>query len=326
MKKILISFIAILILAAARADEAADDIMARYNASLGKAKAYCVGLNEQINAVKPMAGISTSASTLTTIAGGTAAVAGVMKSANDKKIDGLASPEAKMARAKELEAKVDAGTIEKEEAAELVQLAGYLKNKEQMTGELRAIDAAKGTSNSLGNLRTLGGFTSGAGGITSAATSLSGVALIDKLIEDMNACDSYVQEIEKQMTELRFAEPDNPALAKMSGIVDNCKGMSSKNISDIKGAMKAAGVISAIGAAAGVTSGITSAVAGAKEKNGASATGAEGKESTKSLNLTANISAGVAAGAGLSGAILSGTALVGLMKNGDIAKNCGSAF
>jgi hypothetical protein len=118
------------------------------------------------------------------------------------------------------------------------------------------------------------------------------------------------------MSELRFAAPDDAGLAQMKSIVDNCKGMSSNNIADVKGKMKAAGIISAVGAAAGVVGGVTSIVANKKDE----------EERGNKMNMVSNISSGVATVGNLGGAILSGTVLAGLNKNGDIAKTCADSF
>ncbi|MDR1071749.1 MAG: hypothetical protein LBL21_03860 [Rickettsiales bacterium] len=188
------------------------------------------------------------------------------------------------------------------------------------------IDAAKNKSNTLGNVRTAGAFVSGAGGVVGAATSFAGLKTLDDLIANMNACDLYVREIDRQAAELRLAAPDDASPSKMQLIADSCKGMNSKNIADVKDKMKAAGILSVVGAVAGITGGVTSAVAVSKEKQGASATGAEGRDSTKGLNMAANISSGVAAVGNLGGAILSGVTLAGLIKNGDIAEKCKNAL
>ncbi|MDR3208717.1 MAG: hypothetical protein LBT45_02595 [Rickettsiales bacterium] len=323
MKKYLIIILAAIAPVSVFADAATDEILGRYNASLGKAQSFCSALPEQIGRVKLMSGISLGATAVGTIGGGAAVATGIIKWNNDKKIDGMVDPAVVKARAEELQTKAKDRTITPQEADELVLLAKHIKDdKEKFPQAEKDLKDAKDHSNTMGNVRTAGAFVSGAGGAVGAATSLGSLKTLDDLITYMNACDSYVNEIDKQLMELRFAEPDNPAIAKMNAVVNNCKGMSSKNIADIKGKLKVGGVISAVGGAAGILGGITSMMA----KNGASATGAEGKESTKGLNMAANISSGVASVGNLGGAIISGVALSGLMKNGDIAKKCAESF
>jgi hypothetical protein len=307
------------------ADAATDEILARYSASLGKAKAYCSGLPDKINSVKTAAGISIAGGAVGTLGGGAAVATGVMKYKTDDKIKDMVDPAEIKSRAGELLAKIKTATDQ--EAAETVLLAKRIKDdKDKFPQMEKDLQDAKDRSAALGNVRTAGAFVSGAGGAVGAATSFAGLKTLDGLIVDMNACDSYVREIDRQAAELRFAAPDDPSLAKMNAIADSCKGMSSKNIADVKGKMKAAGIISTIGAVAGVAGGITSAVAASKEKKGASGAGAEGKDSAKGLNMASNISSGIAAAGNLGGAILSGVTLAGLNKNSDIAAKCADAF
>ncbi|MDR3208573.1 MAG: hypothetical protein LBT45_01860 [Rickettsiales bacterium] len=283
---------------AANENSEINEIKIRFSASYEKAKSFCSTLPADIDKIKILAGIGIGAGATGTIAGGTALVAGIIKSKIDKLENMTAEQLLEYARRLEK----DAGALEMERS----NLAQKSKN--------------------MGNVRTAGAFVSGAGGIVGAASSFGGLKTLDALIVDMNACDSYVREIEKQAMELRFAAPDEPSLAKMSAIVKNCKGMSSKNIADIKSKIKAAGVISAVGAAAGVAGGITSAIATSNERQGASAAGAAGKDSTKGLNMAANISSGIAAAGGLGGAIISGAALSGLINNAELADKCAGMF
>jgi hypothetical protein len=324
MKNIFVALLAIVIPAAAQADAAVDEIMGRYNASLGEARAVCAALPEQIDKVKLMAGVSLGAGALGTIGGGAAVVTGAIKWNNDKKIDGMTDPATIRARAEELQAKARAKTITPKEAEELVLLARHVKdNKDKFPQMEKNLRNAKDHSDTMGNVRTAGAAVSAVGGTVGAVTSLGGLKTLDDLIANMAACESHVNDIDKQKMELSFAGPNNPTIAKMDAIVKNCKGMSSKNIADVKSKLKVSGIISIVGAAAGVTGTITSAVAVSKEKQGASATSEDG---TKGLNMAANIASGVAAVGNLGGAILSGAVLAGLNKNGDIAKACAGSF
>jgi hypothetical protein len=321
--KILLIFLAIMFPMTVRADAVADEIIGRYNISLGRARNFCTGLGEKIDSVKIMAGIGIASGAVGTIGGAGAAIVGFMKDDKDEKIKGMENPDKTEARMKELLAKEKDKTIKStsDEAVELVKLIKYvLDNKAKFPKMEKDLADAKKDSKNFGNLRTGGAFAAGGTGAVGAITSFAGIGTLDKLIEDMNACDSYVREIEKQKDELTFAAPNDATLSQMNKLVESCKGMSSKNIADVKSKLKAAGIISAIGAAAGIAGGITSAIAVGKE------TDPNNKENTKIFNTTANITSGVAAAGGLGGAILSGVTLSGLNKNGDIAAKCKAAF
>jgi len=175
-----------------------------------------------------------------------------------------------------------------------------------------------GQSNPLGTARTVSSFIAGGTSAASAISSFVGVATLDTLVKDMNACDSYVREIKGQRAELEAEAPKDPLLAQMDDIIANCSGLNSRNIADVKGKMIATGVISATGAATGIAGGITSAVAGSKEKGGST--------DTKGLNIGSSILTGTTTAAGLTSTILSGVVLSDLHKNGDVAARCASAF
>jgi hypothetical protein len=289
---------AFVLVGTARADDNAiiAEIMGRYNASFAKAQSFCSGLPEKINSVKRMVGVSIGAGALGTVAGAAGAAAGFIKSSND------ADAEKKIARLIELVGADDAKKMEAVKSLEMQKILTYF------LGETLANQ--RGASKMYGVARTAGSAMSGAGAGVGAAAALGGVKVLDELILNMNACDSYVREIESQKNELAFSAPNDPNIAKMGGVVESCKGMSSKNIDEIKGKLKAAGIISIIGAAAGVAGGVVSAVA----KNG------------EGLNMTANISAAASAGANIGGALISAAALGGLNKNGDIANRCAMSF
>ena len=299
MNKFIISLSVVSVLVGtARADDDAivAEIMGRYNASFSKAQSFCIGLPGKIDSVKRMVGVSIGAGALGTVAGTAGAAAGFIKSSND------AGAEKKIARLIELAAADDSKKMEAVKNLEMQKVLTYFLGD--------ALSIQRGASKAYGWVRTAGSAISGAGAGVGAAAALGGVKTLDELILNMNACDAYVREIESQKNELAFSAPDNPNIAKMGGIVESCRGMSSRNIDEIKGKLKAAGIISIVGAAAGVAGGVVSAVA----KNG------------EGLNMTANISAAASAGANIGGALISAAALGGLNKNGDIASRCAMSF
>ena len=312
MKKFLI-ILAILFPAAARADDAADEILVRYNVSLAKAKQYCPGLSEKIDFVKMLAGISVAGTAVGTLGGGTAVVAGYWKASNDGKINKEPKPAEQEALAEQLLAKVAPNTITDDESIQLTIITEWIMDNGK--DDYKKIKDAEKLSGTLGGWRTAGAITAGVGGAVGTA-AFGGLKTLDNLVVEMNACDSYVQEISKQAAELRIAAPDNPAIAAMDDITKNCKGMSSKNIATIKGNMLTAGIISAVGAAAGVVGGIASVDANKKDK----------EKRGNGANTVANVSSIAATAGNIGGVIFSGLTLSGLIKNGDIAAKCKAAF
>lgn len=189
----------------------------------------------------------------------------------------------------------------------------------------------------MGNVRTGTNFGAGVVQGGAVAVNLIGVAQIDEIVTNMNACDTYIREIEQQRNELLFAAPDDPDIARMGNIFESCKGMSSKNIADVKAKLRTAGIISAVGAGIGVAGGVTSAIAVSKEQGkatdgenqavasaSASKTAKEG--GTKELNIASNVLAIGTTATAVATAVISGVTLSGLVKNGEIAEKCASVF
>ncbi|MDR1027472.1 MAG: hypothetical protein LBL46_03595 [Rickettsiales bacterium] len=303
MKKLLIFILSAGVAGPATADGAASEIKARYDGSYAEARAVCAGISAKIDGIKIMAGVGIGAGAVGTIGGAVATIAGILKYSRDK-----------IALKKPTGEEISAAGSE---------LASASKSPVDLTAPAGAAPGKSYDKKSvmLGNVRTIGAGVAGAGGAAGAITSFMGAGKFDELISDINACGAHIVEMERRKTELSFAAPDDPALPGMEKIIAGCKGMSGKNIADVKGRMTAAGILSAVGGAAGIAGAITSAVAVSKEKRGADA-----MTDTKGLNMAANISSGVAAAGNLGGTILSGVVLAGLNRNGDIAKNCAELF
>ena len=168
------------------------------------------------------------------------------------------------------------------------------------------------TFNVQSRVRAAGSFAAGAFGAAGALTAKSGYDKLDDAIGHMDKCGSHVKEIDVQKMKLSFADPGNPILAEMDNIVKSCGGMNPKVFEDIKGKLKAAGIMQAVGGAAGVAGGVTSLAIKQKYDDNA--------------DTAATVLSGAAAvGTGI-GAIIGAAALAGLIKNGDIAKTCADAF
>ena len=228
-------------------------------ASIDIARSVCPGIADGIGKIKIAAGVSVGTSAVGAVAGGVAAGAGFMKQSYDRQ-----NAEKKNKAVNDLVAmdgKPDADIGKLKEIAEGIS-----------GGDEKEPAAPDAKSQTLGNVRTAGAFVSGGAQGVSAALAFIGMKQLDDLANDMDACQDAVAAVEREMTELRFSEPENPNIAPMQRIVDSCKGMYSKNIRDIKSKLSAAGIVSSIGGALGIAGGITSAIAVSKEKGGADAT------------------------------------------------------
>ena len=320
MKKALSFMISLIAVSFASADDTGmNEIIGRYNVSLDLARNVCTGISSDIDQIKLRAGIGIGTGAVGTIAGGTAAVAGIVKSKTDAEMFNRANYLANQADKEEFAAAIQSG--------EISSLIEQMLSEE---GEGVKFQAMQQRSQTLGNVRTIGSSVAGVTGIVGASTSLQMAVfnpeILDNLVANIDACNGYIKAIETQERELIFVAPDNPAIAQMNKILSVCKGMDSKNIIEVKKRMATAGWFSAAGGVAGVVGGITSALAVGREKQDANKPNVDGAASTNGLNMAANISSGVAAAGNLGGAIFSGAVLAGLNTNDKIAKTCAEAF
>jgi len=327
--------------ASAETDMEVVEIVTRYNISRAAAAGVCRGLSGQINSIKTLAGVSVGMGVAGTAAGAVAYGAGIMKVRTDRELDELEKAVAELGKLLEEEPEeIEYALANNSVLAYAVELAKYINanpaspNIEARRSELaelvvQAYNHGQERSEFLGNVRTVSAAAAGVTGAVGAVTAFTGAGNIDELVNHMNSCSSFIQEIENQMVELRFAEPRHPVISEMDAIVRACSGLNSSNIENVKGRLRTAGVMSVIGATGGVVSAVASGIAVSREnrdENPASATTPNSEGGTQGWNRTANIASAVAISGNLGGALISGTTLSGLRRNGEIADNCRDAF
>jgi hypothetical protein len=290
----------------------ADEIKSLYAASRDKASSYCSNIYDRIGKIKIAAGIGIGAGAVGTLTGGTATVAGIMKAKNDNLID------ERLAQKAESFAESDEAMLEGLISGEIVGTFADIDND---------IKKMKQYSQTLGTVRTAGSFVSGGTQAVGAASSFIGLKQLDELADNMDKCNKAIKEIDNLRLRAQVETPDESAIiSDMARITNGCGRLDSGNIRSIKGQLTASGVIMSVGGILGVAGGITSAVAVGREKAGASGAAAGKDGGTKELNTASNVLAGASAATALTGTIIGGVTLAGLMKNGDIAKKCEEAF
>jgi len=289
MKKLCIALLcAISFTAAARADE------------ISEIREACTGIADQIRSVQVLAGVSTGASIGGTLANTTAFVSGLMKSAHDKTLA-------------QLEMEIEA--IEKMNHEEVLWLVGEIGRLHELEKKEQEL------SQKMGNVRTIGlGVGTATGGV-SAITSGIGAKQVGELAGQMDRCNRAIDGIKRLSMEKSVSgEPDEIA----NFIAANCRKLDPGNMETIHKQMVASAVVSGVGAAASLTGAVTSAIAVNKEKkNNADATGTiTGRESTKTLNTVANVSAGVGMAASVGSIALGAVVLSKLNKDSENARAC----
>ncbi|MBD5405569.1 hypothetical protein HDR59_03410 [bacterium] len=177
------------------------------------------------------------------------------------------------------------------------------------------------TSQTLGNLRT--GLMAGSIATSTTSTITSGISAkkLDDLMEKMKDCDRSITTLKSSVNNA-VAEKIDTDLSTYQNIVKSCSGFDTANIKEIKGVMVASAVVGGVGAVAGTVGTITSAVANNKKTKENAKSTEEGRLNAKALNITANISAGIATGTSASGIVLGAMTLNKLAKNVDVAEKC----
>jgi hypothetical protein len=340
MKYLLVIF-AVMIGSAARAatvdDAAVKEIMDKYAPVYERAKGSCQSLPEQLKSVKIMAGVGIGAGVVGLAGGATGATAGLLKAGTDSLMTKLETDYSGIEVSDEVVNKFQ--ELAKMPAEELIKqiredqklkeiLQNYKKYSDEteegakreilgkIVNDAKLYATAKKMSDGLGNIRTAGSFVGGAGGVGGAVAGFGGAAKLDDLIVAMETCATETKKIEDLKMELTFADPGNPALAEMTKIAENCRGLNTKNIEDIRAKFKTAGIISIVGAATGIAGGVASMAAKDKDK----------ENRGNNTNTASTVLSGVSGAAGGVTAVLSGIVLSGLNKNSEIADKCTSAF
>jgi len=170
-------------------------------------------------------------------------------------------------------------------------------------------------------MRTATALTAAGTSGATAALGFIGAKELDKIMDDVKACNDRVGDIRNERSKLIAALPDGQAETDqtsqdMANIMGKCRGFDLNALESIKKRFTASGVVSAVGAGTGVISGVTSIIA----KNGDTGTKSGG------LNITSNIAAAVTTATGATSTILSITLINDLKKNADTADSCASAF
>ncbi len=275
-----------------------------------KAKSSCSGIKDDLKTIQVLAGVSTGASSLGTLASGGALATGIMKAKTDKQI---------------------AKTKAELEKMSLAELREELDNIEQKLSSLNnQISEEEKKSKTLGNVRT--GLMAGSIATSAASTITSGISIkkLDDLIDKMKDCNRTTQQIKSDISVIQSEIDDIEYLKddyrfyKAGNIVNSCSGFDTNNIKEIKGVMTASTVVGGVGTVVSTAGTITSALANSKKiRNDDSE---DGVKKEKGLNLASNIMAGVATGTSAGGIVLGAVTLSKLTKNVDVAESCEDAL
>ncbi len=292
------------------------------DAALSAARESCVGISEELNQMKTMAGIGTAVSAAGTVAGGAAVATGVMKANVDeqnKKDISIQAAWAKFTGGAKIELSEDVKQLflkdMEEWAAKNQKLAKELQ-------ELRQNSALGQKSEKLGNIRT-GALA--AATVTGAAGAVVGGMNMKKakgtLTERVAECLASVKELSNVYGQLRVTGGATPVeLDKVNNIISACDEWSTVDLSKIDTRATGATVSSAAGAAFGLAGTVTSAMSNTDKMR------YSGTQKEENLNKASNALAGTATVASGAATIFNATQLSALKRASTVADACEGAL
>ena len=299
-----------------------------------RAKSFCSGIKDDLKTIQVLAGVSTGASSLGTLASGGALTTGIIKNVKDKKI------EENKQENNDIKKLLEMSDVELERAILSGEVSRVLSGlpadatkedmNEKQTALQKEIDKDTKLSQTLGNVRT--GLMAGSIATSATSTITSGISIkkLDDLMDKMRDCDTAAKQIKSSISQIVSEIDDTddlknyPLFEKAENIVKSCSGFDTANIKEIKSVMTASTVIGGIGAATSIAGTITSVMANSKNvRNDDSEAGVK-KE--KGLNVASNVMAGISTGTSAGGIVLGAVVLSKLAKNVENAEKCEDAL
>jgi hypothetical protein len=256
--------------------------------ALSAARAACGGISGEISKISRISIANTATTAVGTAASGGALAAGIKKSEEDLEIE----------RLEKLICERGGCSPENVEA---MSDADFFNNILQPMAEIAELQERIEKSKKLGNWRT--GLLAGGTAASIGSSIMAGLNTNQsELAQQTSTCNQIIALLGRNLSELKAAgisPMKNPLLIQISKVVDNCQPINADEIEKIETRMKAVMGTSIAGAAVGAVGIGTSAAANTdKVRNDNSDAG---KKKEKKLNTTANVMAGLGAGAGLIG-------------------------
>lgn len=283
------------------------------DAALRATYTACVGIDDELNDLRKMAGISTAVTSVGTLAGAGATVSGALK----MKTDDTATSLQKILDQIKDKNNPEGTPYSKEEINKL--FAEFNDAYQTAVTENNAqseLDQLNKKSKKMGNWRT--GLLA-----TSTATSITGAILSSKSKADadleasIDACKSSVENLRNAIMQARI---DGLDISEANEIVSACGEYEYVDLTKINSKAKGATISSSIGAATGATGTALSAVANGDKVRGDNTE--EGQKKEKSMNIAATALSGTTAAASLVSAIFSGTQIKEIKKVSSVAEKC----
>ena len=283
------------------------------DAALRATYTACVGIDDELNDLRKMAGISTAVTSVGTLAGAGATVSGALK----MKTDATATSLQEILDQIKQKNKSEDTKYTTDQINELYEKfnASYQTAVTENNAQSE-LDQLNKKSKKMGNWRT--GLLA-----TSTATSITGAILSSKSKADadleasIDACKSSVENLRNAIMQARI---DGLDISEANEIVSACGEYEYVDLTKINSKAKGATISSSISAATGATGTALSAVANGDKVRGDNTE--EGQKKEKSMNIAATALSGTTAAASLVSAIFSGTQIKEIKKVSSVAEKC----
>ena len=311
---------------------------AELNVAIENLRSACVGISDELNRMKTMAGINTAVTAVGTVAAGGGLGAGIAKSGVDSEAEKLASEiaddleELRMAAVGQDSSKFEYIDVtapdvtdfwEVQDDAQDAQDAQVVTNAD-IEAKKAELERLNKKSVVLGNVRT--GTLAAATATNVAGAAIAGTNRIDGDLKVwVDSCLGAVKELSNALGQARVSLGSiNPDVQRAENIYRACEEWSMVDVTSINKKSTGATVSSGIGAGLGLAGTITSAVAnsGGVRANDTDA----GKAKEKNLNTAANVLAGgttVASGVAL---VFNATQIKTLKRASEISDKCQEAL
>ena len=287
-------------------------------AAIENVRAACGNINHELTNMKTMAGITTAVTSVGTVTGGVATVAGATKSVVDNEISSWENVLQKIGVEQE-KAKIVFAVINEDELKE-----GLKQEKFTQLNLDDKLDSLNNASKTLGDVRTgtlaASTATSIAGAVMSGTNRVKG-----DLKQQIDECLASVKTLSNVRQQARIdGSANDTELARAENIIRACDAWSTVDLSPINKRSTGATVSSGIGAVTGLVGTITSASANSKAVRDATGTDAQNKE--KNLNTASNVLAGTTTVAGVSATIFNATQISAIKRAATVADECAGAL
>lgn len=296
--------------------------------AISQARINCLGISDELNHLKTMAGINTAVTGVGTVAGGVALGTGLAKVGVDKKAEDI---EIELERLYALASQqntselsdipMDGAFVELDFDISMVP-EGRLTEVTQNDIAVAEAELAKleAKSKNLGNWRTgtlaVNTATNIAGTIISAGNRVKG-----DLQLQINECIASIDELSRvRMQVLVDKTADATELEYAERIIQACGEWDMVNISSINSKAKGAAISSGIGIGVGLAGTITSAVANTDATRNDNSE--SGKQKEQNLNTVSNVLAGGATVASGVSTVFNATQINAIKKAAVVAEQC----